>query len=253
MVFVALLFACNKDVDVTDDDDNIVDSLDQLVLLADSVYPIDIAEPSGLCAFLNNHLLVVDDQTNMVYEISKQGEVARVFSFIGEDLEGVWFDEKNNLIYLAEERKRSIVKLDTAGNFVDEYFVDFSGTDENSGFEGLSFDSKSGLMAILNEKLPGKLLLYSLDSLSVTSSSDLGFASDYSGIQCEDGSSNYWILSDQSQALFIVDRQSLDVKKEFDLGYDKAEGLYFDKQNRKVYIVRDTQEQDKLYVYNIEN
>lgn len=253
LVFLAILASCNKDVDITDDDDNVVDSLDQLELVVDTVFSLEIAEPSDICSYLDNHLLVVDDQTNMVYEITKEGEVFRVFNFEGEDLEGVWFDNINNHIYLAEERKRSIVKLDTAGNFIHEYFIDFTGTDENSGFEGLSFDAQKGLFAILNEKQPGKLLLYSIDLNAVNSSFDLGFASDYSAIQVEDGSSYYWILSDQSQTLNLVEKQGLTVKKDFTLGYDKAEGVYFDKVNRKVYIVRDTQEPDKLYVYNLKN
>ena len=82
----------------------------------------------------------------------------------------------------------------------------------------------------------------------ILSQKQLNFAQDYSGIFFNNADQSLWIVSDQSQKLFYCDKDA-NMIQDFDLDYQKAEGIVADIANERVYIVSDFEH--KLFVYKI--
>jgi len=71
---------------------------------------------------------------------------------------------------------------------------------------------------------------------------------DLSGITYDTKRQMFWIVSDQSQLLFLWNAEQ-GVVKSYDLPYEKAEGVAHDPLLDRIYIVSD--KTGKLYVYDL--
>lgn len=219
------------------------------LVLIESV-SLEVPEPSGLT--LNNDAsalyVVSDPPDNSVYKLDLLGNVKRVLSYYGSDLEGITYDNRDHTLWVAEESLRQIVHIDTLGSELARFSINFEGTSSNSGFEGLVFSPNSGHIYLLNEKNPGIFL--ELDSvLYKTQELELDFAEDYSGICLNTITGNYYIVSDESRQLY--EWNSIDgVINTYSLGFEKAEGVAFNPNNNRLYIVSDSEQ--KLYIYEIQ-
>ncbi len=229
-----VLISCSDNEEITPVDD-------QLELLVK--YKIDVPEPSGLAIDQSGSALyTVSDNTNKVYKISAQGEVIRTFGYSGNDLEGVSLYKDDKLL-LAEERLKQIVVFDMLSGSVQKHRIDYQNNEDNSGIEGVSYNSHDGSTFILNEKNPGLMIRLSSD-FSIVKSYDLSFASDYSGIFYDNGKKELWIVSDQKKT---INQCTLNGKliKSYSVNIDKVEGIVL--TNNKIFVVSDADAY--LYVY----
>ena len=85
--------------------------------------------------------------------------------------------------------------------------------------------------------------------LSIHNQRQLDFANDFSGLDCHSGQESFWVLSDQSRALYLWSPEE-GVKGSYSLPFDKAEGVAVDAAAGLVYIASESE--DRLYVYAIE-
>ena len=206
-------------------------------------YKIKVSEPSGLS--INGsatELYTVSDKTSKVYKLSTKGDVIQTFDFKGSNLEGVSTYTENKLL-LAEESIKEIVVFDMVTGGSSNHKITYKNNDRNSGIEGVTFDSNSNTIFILNEKHPGKLIRLRND-FSVLAMYDLNFADDYSGIFYENSSNQLWILSDQNKT---VNKCTLrgELIESFKIKVSQPEGIAV--TDNYIYIVCD--EKAKLYVY----
>jgi len=241
-----ILLSCNKDVDLNNQDPSVTKR--KLELL--NSYPVNIDEPSGLCFYKNGTLLTVDDNTNKIFQIDKHGKVLREYSFLGNDLEGVAADTTTGEIWVINEGDRKLIALDSSGNFIKESVIDVQGSNPNKGLEGLSYDAASQLFYLVNEAEPKLLIKWNPATGKVVSSKEVSYGDDNSGIFYDALSLSLWILSDKSQKLVNTDLEG-NLKDEFSLDYDKAEGIAVDAANKLIYIVRDKNATEKLYIYSL--
>lgn len=214
---------------------------DKLELVAS--YRIDIAEPSGLAVSKSGNVLyTVSDNTAKVYRLSTSGTLIQTFNYVGNDLEGVSTFTGNKLL-LAEERTKEIVEFDMTSGITSKHKINYENNDENSGIEGVTYNSLDGTIFILNEKNPDKLIRLRSD-FSIIAEYDLNFASDYSGIFFESSTNNLWIVSDQNKT---INKCTLtgDLIESYSIGVTQAEGIAI--ANDRIYVVSDAEE--KLYVY----
>jgi uncharacterized protein YjiK len=244
-----LLFAagCNKDlpVDNNDENNNPVSGY-KLELIKE--HPMDVKEPSGLSWDLKHqNLLTVSDNTNKAYSVDTQGKTLHTFIYEGDDTEGITIDEKNGNYWIAEEAKSQLVKVDSTGIELQRYYINVNPSSKKKGLEGLSYDGESKIFYILNEAEPGLLVKWSLTK-GIISKKELNFASDYSGIYYDKDLKSLWIVSDQSQKLFLCNTDGV-VKQSFALSYEKAEGVVADIKSQRLFIVSDSEQ--KLYEYKI--
>ncbi len=114
------------------------------------------------------------------------------------------------------------------------------------GLEGLCLGN-SGEFYLLKENNPG-LFIEVAANFTTIQETVLTFADDYSGIYYDTSRDAFWIISDESEKLFLWN--GLDgVSLEFNLSAKKFEGIYFSEEDNKFYLVNDDQE--KLFVYEL--
>lgn len=212
-------------------------------------YKVDVPEPSGLSFGANKMtLLTVSDHTNQVYELDQEGKVIRILEYEGKDLEGVTYNPVKDLIAIVEEAEREVSLLDyTSGNNMGTYKIIIPFGADNSGLEGISYNSNNGFYYILNEINPDLMVVWNPES-GIISEVKLSFASDYSGIYVDVSNSLLWIVSDQSQSLYKCDYNGNALMR-FKLDDLKYEGVVVD--NDMVYLINDATA--RLNIYNIKN
>ena len=213
------------------------------LLELEASYKIDVLEPSGLAVnSAGNALYTVSDNTAQVYKLSTTGNVIQTLNYVGNDLEGVSTFTGNKLL-LAEERTKEIVEFDMSAGSSLKHKINYENSSDNSGIEGVTYNSVDGTIFILNEKDPGKLIRLRAD-FTVIAEYDLNFAIDYSGIFYESLTNNLWIVSDQNKTINKCTLTGELIKK-YSISVTQAEGIAI--ANNKIYVVSDAEA--KLYVY----
>jgi uncharacterized protein YjiK len=184
----------------------------------------------------------------MIYEMDMQGNVIRTLNYVGKDLEGVTYNPDLNLVAVAEEADREVTLIDyTSGDKLETYKINIQSNADNSGLEGISYNTNNKLYYIVNETNPD--LLISWDAVSgIISEEKLNFASDYSGIFTDVDRSLLWYVSDQSKSIYKCDYSSRVLEK-FNLDIIKYEGIAV--EGDMIYLVNDAK--GKLYHYQIIN
>ncbi len=245
ILLITLIDSCNKD----DGGDIPVDNAGKLELINE--FDLDILEPSGLSFGANaNTLFVVSDNTNKVYETDLEGNLIRELAYEGSDLEGVTFNEDEQIVVVAEERDRQIVFLSYPdGIELERHDIATGGTTDNKGLEGISFNYNNNAYYIVNEDVPGKLIVWNKQFGSI-SNTEINFASDYSAIYVDTQNALLWIVSDESRAIYKCDYNA-NVLKVYALPSTKFEGITIDVDQQLVYLVNDMT--FKLYVFKILN
>lgn len=214
-------------------------------------FKLVVTEPSGLSFGPDgNTLLMVSDNTNKVYETDLQGDVMRELAYVGMDLEGVSFNPDEQIVAVAEERKRQVVFLDYVNGEEQERFdIATGGNTDNKGLEGISYNDKNKAYYLVNEDVPGEMIVWSkiFGNISTT---ELHFASDYSAIYVDTKNALVYIVSDESQMLYKCDYNAK-VLKEYPLPDTKFEGIVVDDDNQLVYLVND--KTAELFVFKFLN
>jgi uncharacterized protein YjiK len=235
-----LLFSCNKN-----DDDTV--PTNKLVEIAN--YSLNIKETSGLAFGPDKKtLLIVSDNTGKVYETDLKGNVLRILSYKGGDLEGVAYNEEDDEIAVVEERKREVVIIDyETETELRRFKIDVEETSNNSGLEGISWNTNNNCYYIVNEKKPSVLLVWN-EFEGVISNQNISLGGDNSGIFVDSEYALLWILSDESESLYKCDYNGKK-EKQYKVPINKPEGVVVDREDSLVYIVRD--QFSKLFVYRI--
>lgn len=209
-------------------------------------YDVPFPEPSGLSlAADQKSFWSVSDENSTIYRLSSEGKIIGELKVEGFDLEGITaIDEETIAVVL--ERAREIVVLDTSGKELKRVNLDLEG-EENSGLEGITYNSTNGHFFLLNEKKPS--LLMELDEdLNLLKLDTLKFSKDLSGI-CYDGRNKaLWMLSDESQLIMKMDLDGNLIEK-INISIVQPEGITVDKAGERLYIVSDNRE--ALYVFEL--
>ena len=218
-----------------------------------STYQLEILEPSGISFGPNKQsLLIVSDNSNMVYETNLKGEINRTLNYVGSDLEGVVYNLDENIVAVVEERKREIVLLDyDSGNEISNHNINVEIGNENKGLEGLSYNINNKAYYIVNEDLPGELIVWNTN-FDIIERTELKFADDYSAIFVDSRNSLLWILSDESQTLYKCNYKA-EVIMEFTMPSTKYEGIILDVDLMKAYFVNDATARLEVYDVVIDN
>lgn len=243
LLILLLIMACSLD-----DGMNATDSKSDLIEIAS--YRIDgVPEPSGLSLHINGKSLwTVSDQTAKVYQISLSGQLLKTLPYIGQDLEGVSQSPLDGTLWVAEERKRELVQMDSLGNEISRHKISVETNDINSGLEGLAANPRYRRFFVLNEKNPALFMDVSANA-SVQYSKKIQYVNDCSGIYAEPSGAFLWMVSDESR--MIVKCDSLGNKLgTFRIDVDKAEGIAVSTADNLIYIVSDSRQ--KLYVYQMQ-
>ncbi|RLC54296.1 MAG: hypothetical protein DRH79_01020 [Candidatus Cloacimonadota bacterium] len=242
MISLFIIMSCSTEESSTEPED-------QFVLVLDFEVGLDIAEPSGLTYDPTTQTLwtVNDPPTNQIYNIGLDGELLQTLSFVGNDLEGIAFDTSTNTLWIAEEELSEIVNVSLQGEELQRVELNISQYYGGTGLEGLCLGN-SGEFFLLKERSPGMFIEVSADFATLTET-ELTFADDYSGICYDSTRDGFWIVSDESEMLYLWDLTN-GVREQYSLGFSKAEGIVYIAETNSFYIVSDSEE--KLYKFHIE-
>ncbi|NQT65640.1 MAG: SdiA-regulated domain-containing protein [FCB group bacterium] len=245
LLFVILLFvfiSCSLDENVTEPEES-------NVLVLDSEIGLSFAEPSGLTYDPNTQTLwsVNDPPTNQIYNISLDGEILQTLNFVGDDLEGIAYDISTNTLWVADEQTSEIINVSCEGVVIERRHLSISQYNSDSGLEGLCLGN-SGKFYLLKEKEPGLFIEVSPDFATLIET-ELSFADDYSGICYDSTRDGFWIVSDESEKLYLWDPTN-GVREEYPLDISKAEGVIYIPETYTFFIVSDSEQ--KLYKLHLE-
>ena len=210
---------------------------DNPIVKTDSIFVMNVKEPSGLAFSLSKDALyTVSDNTGKIYKISFTGDILDELPFVGNDLEGIDVDKTNGDIWVVEEGIQRVDHLNSAGTLINSITSIHVNTISSSGFEGIA--KHGDYLYIVVEKEPGVLIKYNLTS-NTWVQYNLSFAIDYSGVDYDETDDTLWIVSHESKTLnhctldgTLIKSQSIDVVQ--------AEGVVVDRVNRKVWVVSDS-------------
>lgn len=219
-----------------------------------SVHDLDINDPSGLAMDASGEFLwtVSDASEGQTYKIGLSGEILDTLPYEGDDMEGITMNSADHTLWIAEEKLRQAVQLDTLG--VVKRIVEMPGNsvNDNDGPEGIAVNPENGHLYVLNEKNPVAFIELNVQNGTETVRNiaidfEVPFnLSDLSGLTFDEANNVFWILSDESSRIVITDH-NLNHLHFIELEQQKFEGIAVDTNQKRFYLVND--EEDKLYVY----
>jgi len=230
-----------------------------------------VKEPSG-ASYCNstNSLWVICDKPSChyIYELSLEGDLIHEWEFDNDnhdDSEAVACDDTNQLIYMAEEGYMRITSFilprinqtDTyttskKGNLwlieVSHFEVNLDGIREEPdeededppGLEGLTWIPTTNSFVVANEKNPPLVITVSLEG-EIEHVEYVQYPDDVSGLAYDSELDLLWVLSDQSERVFLTDLQGSEVYDYWDLPMENPEGIAINNQidPPAMYIVTD--------------
>lgn len=212
-----------------------------------SQYPINIPGISDLSSYTNeDEFLMVNDTLCKVYVISTTGNIIRTLNYNGHDLEGVTYVPIDSSIFVVEEQKKEIVKMDTNGNEILRFPVEVNNLFVKHGPEGITYNSANEHLYLVNEKYPSLLIEMTLSG-EIVDTSRLTFAKDYSAVFYDPLEGSLWILSEESQLLAKCDWSGNPVNR-YKTGITKGEGLVVDSRQSRIYII--SEHANSLFVFS---
>lgn len=205
---------------------------------------LTISEPSGITAF-KEHLYIVSDHNGAIYKTTFDGEILHKIDTKFNDLEGITIESSSNNIWVVDESKRQLIKLDSTGYFIIKYKIKGKQKTKKGGLEGVCFVENEKALYLLNEKSPTQLLQLNLNG-EISNMFTLKIGKDVSGICFDKISTSFWIVSDESKSISNVTKTGKLIKS-YKIPVTKAEGI--DIYDNKLYVVSDIE--NKLYVFKM--
>jgi uncharacterized protein YjiK len=219
-------------------------SASQLRLIG--TYKLSFGEPSGIAyGEAENVLWIVSGNDQKIYKTDCTGVVLKTLSYNGEDLEGIVLDSSAKSLWIVEERKRELLQIDLNGNVLRSKYISLPGP-LNSGLEGVA-QNENETIFLLNEKEPGKFMELNSD-LTIKSQREISFAADFSDMVYSAKEKCFFILSDESSALYKWTKEN-GVLQKFNLPIQKFEGVAINAAADKFFLVND--ETNELWVYSL--
>ena len=194
---------------------------------------LKIAEPSGI-AFYKDHLYIVSDRKQFIYKTNLEGKMVAKIPSTLSGLEGITFDANGNIL-VVDEDNRALIKIDTTGKILFKTKIKGKQKEENSGLEGICYNSKNDSYYLLNEKSPKEILNISADG-TILNTLKISFAKDLSGICFDAETTNFWLLSDESEAIYLINEHGK-LLNIYTIPVKKPEGIVV--VNDKMYVVSD--------------
>jgi uncharacterized protein YjiK len=209
------------------------------------------------------------------------------YPFNRPDIEGVCLSDDSKFMYLVQEREMAIIKINVTPGSTRAAMVmppaqlssmknystkvlPYLKKNDNSGLEGITFHGGTKDIFVLLEKVEkdgkkGPLVIQVNNDLNTIVeakflSGDRGFVGinndtkiDGSGIDFDRTSENsFYIVSNEGRRLFHYDWKNNTATPKIDLPYAHAEGVVYDTDKKKFYIVTDggKNADSRLYTYD---
>jgi len=203
---------------------------------------LSISEPSGITIF-NGNLYIASDENGIIYRTNLEGEILQKIKTSFSDLEGISYNPISKNLLLVDESKRHLITLNFDGTFIEKVKVKGKQEHKNSGLEGVTFDTSKNKIYVLNEKSPKQLLELNLKG-EIKNKFELDFSKDVSGICYDENEDKFWVISDESKAIYQISKKGK-LRNKYKVSIEKMEGIVI--YRSKIYVVSDSL--NKLFIF----
>jgi hypothetical protein len=211
-------------------------------------FPLGIGDPSGITtdATGGSQLWVVgDDPGDSVYKITRTGEIIKVLDrYQGEDVEGITQHPGNFSLWIAEERQRALVNIDTLGFVTDRIELDIPTGEPNNGIEGITIHPQTYNLYAVNKRNP-RLFLEVSPQGEILQKIEMNFGAEsagrgisMAGLWYDAQDDVIWLASDESRALFILSTEG-ETLAVYIHGLIDIEGIAGDRDRNILFLVSD--------------
>ena len=230
-------------------------------------FELDIEDPSGLGVdHTGNYLWVVSDMSGgSIYKVTKTGRIVEELKVGGHDMESISQHPDNLLLYVAEERRRTIVQYDTLGNKIRSDSVAVDIRHRNRGLEGLTINPANNHVFVSNKMIPRVLI--ELDLSKEKGEQQIRFTPiDFGGPSDANGTSDdaskglslaglffdceeevLWVVSDRARAVFVLDHKGRPLAA-YDADEYDLEGIAVINKENRIYLASDSNQ--TLFVFD---
>ena len=212
----------------------------QALILVDT-RNILVPEPSGLTVDVDGGFLycVSDPPANQVYKLDLQGNLIETLDFVGDDLEGISFDPRDETLWVVDELQSDIIHLSTGGSEISRTKVNHSIPNPGEGLEGIVYNTARSDFFTIKQKNPATIIY--IDSNLVTQDAKtISVAEDFTGICKGRHEDEYLLISSDEKLLWLWswddglgEAYSFDVKQ--------AEGVVYHPNDELIYVVCDSE------------
>lgn len=208
-------------------------------------YQLDIPEPSDLSISSDGESFwIVSDESHILYNVSKTGDILRSFSVNGDDLEGVC--AINNMLFVVDESTNEVICLNNSGIETERYATGYS-SEPPYALEGITYNSSNEHFYLVNEKNPVSIIEYDT-KFNFISEKIVDYLNDISGITYDSVTNSYWITSDESRAIVNLNN-NFEIINRYEISISQVEGIYYDPVVDVLYVVSDKKE--TLYQFQL--
>ena len=222
-------------------------------------FPLDVVDPSGLDVdHTGNYLWTVSDMRGgSIYKITKTGQIVEELKVGGDDMEGISQHPHSLLLYVAEEKLRTVVQYDTLGNKIRSDSVAVDIRHRNRGLEGITINPANHHVFVVNKMIPRVLI--ELDLSRKAGEQQVRFTpvhfggpEDTKGLSDDDSrglslaglffdieEAVLWVVSDRARAVFVMDFTGRPLAA-YDAGEEDLEAIALIKEENSIYLVSDT-------------
>lgn len=237
MIILTVIISCNSGTETQNTEP-------KLVLKA--TYNLEVNQPSGI-TFNHNYssYWIIDGQEERIYKVDLNGNKLSRLVYKGEDIEGIFFSRSDSTLWIVEEEAREVIHLDLDGYTIAQHNTNITGT-TNNGLEGIVLDENNNIY-VLNEKEPSQVIALD-ENFNVSHQFGLPFADDLSDMDYNPITQNFFIVSDESKAIYIW-KPGDGLIRQFSLPFTKTEGITINPTENKIVIVNDSL--DTMYEYEL--
>lgn len=210
-------------------------------------------------------ILAIEDEDGVVSEFNRNRKLVRSITGNIHDAEGICHMSGNTFAFLEEadplnsnsgaiyygEITNSTTSINTG--VLTKIPLAIDGTN-NTGVEGITFDTGRNCFYVVKEKSPASLYKVELDGTLTNYPAFNNLMSDYSDLHYDHNTDSLYILSDEDQKI-IQTSMSADTWYEKDISYiSKPEGIAISSDLEKMYICSDnTGQAGAFYTANQKN
>lgn len=217
---------------------------------AQASFPLDIGDPSGISTDATGGpdlWIVGDNPGDSVYKVTRSGEVLKVLDrYQGEDVESIAHHPGNFSLWLAEERQRALVNIDTLGYTLARIELDIPANQLNNGIEGLTIHPETFNFYAVNKRNP-RLFLEITPEGEIIQSREMNFGAltpgrgiSMAGLWYDEVDDVIWLASDESRAVFILNTEG-ETLAVYSHGLNDVEGIAADRANKILFLVSDSE------------
>lgn len=197
-------------------------------------YPTKIDGFSGLIFDETGEGFYAVSDYGRIVRIDFQGKIIENLYKKGGDLEGITLDPQSSTLYVVDEKKMRVLRLNRAEKKLESVLkIKIPNLKRNKGLEAIAYGQDT--LYIGNQFSPKRLFKYALKTQTLTYF-DLEYGGYLSDLFYDDTDQTLWIANSKGKVIYQYDLQGTLLYQQSIPFVQKAEALVVDRKNKVMWI-----------------